>query len=91
MTLVRELPDRTLARVGRWQSLVIQARSSYGDALLIQSMRLSQLRFKGTECPQSLSQADFMLDTNFPKWEHFICIGATPVQVYASHIEKTVA
>jgi hypothetical protein len=32
-----------------------------------------------------------VLDTVFPKWEHFICIGAIPMQVYASHIEKTVA
>ena len=54
-------------------------------------MHTSQLRFKGTECPQSLSQADFVLDTLFPKWEHFTCMGAISMQVYASHIEKTVA
>jgi hypothetical protein len=26
----------------------------------------------------ALSQADFVLDTFFPKWEHFACIGAIP-------------
>jgi hypothetical protein len=35
------------------------------------------------------TSTDFVLDLFFPKWEHFTCLGAIPMQVYASNIEKT--
>ena len=87
---VRELPASDTGT--DWAAAVFKDSGAFVILrFVVHSMHPARLRFKGTECPQSLSQADFVLDTYFPKWEHFICIGAIPMQVYASNIEKTVA